>query len=135
MRKEAGVIKPMDKPDLVRRIAEMHPQLSTRDAEHTVKVILDALCGTLAKGGRIEIRGFGSFSLNQRPARQKRNPRAGGKLTGPPKYIPQFKPAKELRARACNGAGITEICCTQPIPPDGINHEAASCPECEEIDD
>lgn len=105
----------MDKPDLIRRIAETHPQLNTKDAEHTVKVILDALCGTLAKGGRIEIRGFGSFSLNQRPPRQKRNLKTGGNLKEPAKYIPQFKPAKELRARACNGTGIAEICCTQPV--------------------
>ena len=112
----------MDKPDFIRRIAEMHPQLNTKDAEHIVKVILDALCGTLAKGGRIEIRGFGSFSLNQRPPRQKRNLKTGGNLKEPAKYVPQFKPAKELRARACNGAGIAEICCTQPVSPDRFSH-------------
>lgn len=95
----------MDKLHLIKHIAEMHPQLKTIDAEYTVKVILDALCGTLAKGGRIEIRGFGSFTLNQQPPKQKRNPKTGGKLKEPAKYIPHFKPAKELRTRANKGNG------------------------------
>jgi integration host factor subunit beta len=95
----------MDKLHLVKRIAEIHPQLKTKDAEYTVKVILDALCSTLAKGGRIEIRGFGSFSLTQRPPKQKCNPKTSGKLKEPAKYTPHFKPAKELRARANTGNG------------------------------
>lgn len=118
----------MDKLHLIKRLAEMYPQLKTKEAEYSVKVILDALCGTLARGGRIEIRGFGSFSLNQRPSKQKRNPNTGGKLKEPAKYIPHFKPAKELRARASkgNGAGIAEICHSQTISPDRFNRDVAN---------
>lgn len=118
----------MDKLHLIKRIAETYPQLKTKEAEYSVKVILDALCGTLARGGRIEIRGFGSFSLNQRPSKQKRKPNTGVKLKEPAKYIPHFKPAKELRARASkgNGAGIAEICHSQTILPDRFNRDVAN---------
>jgi len=118
----------MDKIHLIKRIAEMHPQLKAKEAEYSVKVILDALCGTLARGGRIEIRGFGSFSLNQRPSKQKRKPNPGSKLKEPAKYIPHFKPAKELRARAIkgNGAGIAEICHSQTISPARFNRDVAN---------
>lgn len=118
----------MDKLHFIKRIAEMHPQLKTKDAEYTVKVILDAMCCTLAKGGRIEIRGFGSFSLNQLPQKQKHNHQTGFKMKEPPKYIPHFKPAKELRARTGNrdGAGSTEICHPLPILPDRFNHNVVN---------
>lgn len=118
----------MDKLQFIKRIAGMQPQLKAKEAECAVKAILDALCGALAKGGRIEIRGFGSFSLNQCPSKQKPNPKAGYKLKEPPKYIPHFKPAKELRARAGNGngAGSAEICHSLPIPPDRFNHNVAN---------
>lgn len=118
----------MDKIHLIKRIAEMHPQLKAKEAEYSVKVILDALCGTLARGGRIEIRGFGSFSLNQRPSKQKRKPNPGSKLKEPAKYIPHFKPAKELRARAIkgNGAGSAEICHSQTISPARFNRDVAN---------
>lgn len=106
----------MDKLQLIKRIAEIYPRLNAKEAEHSVKVIVDALCNTLAKGGRIEIRGFGSFSLNQLPPKQKANPRAGIRLKEPPRYIPCFKPAKELRARVSKDheGGNAEIC--QPLP-------------------
>lgn len=118
----------MDRLQLIKRIAEMHPQLKTKEAELTVKVILDALCGTLAKGGRIEIRGFGSFSLNQRSSKQKRNPKTGGKLKEPAKYFPHFKPAKELRARTSKGnrAGIAEIFLPLQISTDQLNRDATN---------
>lgn len=118
----------MDKLHFIKRIAEMHPQLKTKDTEYTVKVILDAMCCTLAKGGRIEIRGFGSFSLNQRPSKQKRNPKTGGKLKEPAKYIPHFKPAKELRARASKGNGveIAEIFLPLQMSTDQLNREATN---------
>lgn len=118
----------MDKLQFVKRIADMYPQLKAKEAEYTVKVILDALSGTLAKGGRIEIRGFGSFSLNRCPPKQKRNPKTGGRLKEPVKYMPHFKPAKDLRARASkdNGAGIAELSRPQPISPDRFNHEVAN---------
>ncbi len=116
----------MDKTQFIKRIAEMHPQLKTKDAEYTVKVILDAMCCTLAKGGRIEIRGFGSFSLNQRPPKRKPNPKAGFIVNEPPKYIPYFKPAKELRARASNGNEIAEIYLPLQMSTDQLNREATN---------
>lgn len=96
----------MDKPDLITRLAALNPQLQAKDAELAVKVILDALCGNLAKGGRAEIRGFGSFSLSQCLPRKMRDQKNIGKIKAPLKYIPQFKPAKELRERVgnCDGA-------------------------------
>lgn len=89
----------MNRSDLIARLAESHPQLQTKDAELGTKVIIDALSNTLLKGGRVEVRGFGSFSLNYRPARQGRNPKTGDKVQVPAKYVPHFKAGKELRAR------------------------------------
>lgn len=89
----------MDKLQLIGRLAALNPQLKTKDAELAVKVMLDALCTKLKKGGRVEIRGFGSFALGLIQPAHKRNPTTGGKIKVPVKYIPQFKPAKELRER------------------------------------
>lgn len=89
----------MNRSDIVDRLAQLHPQLQQKDAELAVKVILDALSSTLSKGGRVEIRGFGSFSLNHRPARQGRNPKTCAKVVVPAKYVPHFKAGKELRER------------------------------------
>ena len=81
------------------RLADQHPQLLAKDVDLAVKVILDSMSATLSCGGRIEIRGFGSFSLNYRPPRQGRNPRTGEKVKVPAKYMPHFKAGKELRER------------------------------------
>lgn len=89
----------MTRSDLIAKLAEMHPQLLAKDADFAVKVILDALTGSLAKGGRVEIRGFGSFGLNYRPPRLGRNPKTGDKVKVPAKYVPHFKAGKELRDR------------------------------------
>ena len=75
------------------------PQLVVKDAELSVKAILDAMAEKLATGKRIEIRGFGSFSLNYRPPRLGRNPKTGAKVQVPEKYVPHFKAGKELRER------------------------------------
>jgi integration host factor subunit beta len=91
----------MIRSDLIAKLAELHPQLLARDAELAVKVILDALSATLSRGGRVEIRGFGSFGLNYRPPRQGRNPKTGDKVKVPAKYVPHFKAGKELRERVC----------------------------------
>jgi integration host factor subunit beta len=91
----------MNRSDLIARLAELHPQLLARDAELAVKTILDAMSGTLARGGRIEVRGFGSFGINYRPPRQGRNPKNGDKVQVPAKYVPHFKVGKELRERVC----------------------------------
>ena len=89
----------MTRSELIERIADLHPQLQLKDAELAVRVILDALSNALSKGGRAEIRGFGSFGLNYRPPRQGRDPKTGAKGKGPAKDVPHFKPGKELKER------------------------------------
>ncbi|MBI5917840.1 MAG: integration host factor subunit beta [Nitrosomonadales bacterium] len=89
----------MTRSELIAKLAERHPQLLAKDAELAVKEILDAMGETLASGGRIEIRGFGSFALNYRPPRLGRNPKSGDKVQVPAKYVPHFKAGKELRER------------------------------------
>ncbi len=89
----------MTKSELIDRLAERFPQLVAKDADETVKVILDAMTEALAKGDRIEIRGFGSFCLNYRPPRMGRNPKSGDKVAVPAKWVPHFKAGKELRER------------------------------------
>jgi integration host factor subunit beta len=89
----------MTKSELIARLAQRFPQLVAKDADLAVKMILDAMSETLAKGDRIEIRGFGSFSLNYRPPRVGRNPKSGVKVEVPAKYVPHFKAGKELRER------------------------------------
>lgn len=89
----------MTRSELIERLAELHPQLKLMDAELAVKVILEALSNTLAKGGRSEIRGFGSFALSYKPPRKGRNPKSGDRVAVPAKYVPHFKAGKELRER------------------------------------
>ena len=89
----------MNRSDLIDRLARPHPKLQAKDAEMAVRVILDAISTTLAKGGRIEIRGFGSFTLNYRPPRNARNPKTIVKVKVPAKYIPHFKAGRGLRER------------------------------------
>ena len=89
----------MTKSELINQLAVRHPQFSPADAELAVRAVLDAMVHTLASGGRIEIRGFGSFSLSYRPARQGRNPKSGEKVLVPAKQVPHFKAGKELRER------------------------------------
>lgn len=97
----AHTLQPLQMPrsELIERIADLHPQLQLKDAELVVRVILDALSNALSKGGRAEIRGFGSFGLNYRPPRQGRNPKTGAKVKVSAKYVPHFKPGKELKER------------------------------------
>ncbi|MDR3299390.1 MAG: integration host factor subunit beta [Candidatus Accumulibacter sp.] len=87
----------MTKSELIARLAGRFPQLISKDADFAVKVILDALFEAMVKGDRIEIRGFGSFSLNHRPPRVGRNPKSGDKVLVPAKWVPHFKAGKELR--------------------------------------
>ena len=89
----------MTKSELIAQLAERFPQLVAKDADYAVKMILDAMSEALAKGDRIEIRGFGSFSLNYRPPRVGRNPKSGDKVSVPEKWVPHFKAGKELRER------------------------------------
>jgi len=83
--------------DLVVQLAERFGQLTHRDTEFAVKTILDAMAHALARGHRIEIRGFGSFSINRRPPRVGRNPRSGEQVVISEKLVPHFKPGKSLR--------------------------------------
>jgi len=89
----------MTKSELIALLAERFPQLVAKDADLAVKMILDALSEALVTGDRIEIRGFGSFSLNYRPPRVGRNPKSGEKVNVPEKWVPHFKAGKELRER------------------------------------
>ena len=81
----------MTRSDLVEELAARFSQLTHRDAEYAVKTILDAMSDALVRGHRIEIRGFGSFSINRRP------PRMGESVAIPEKRVPHFKPGKALR--------------------------------------
>ena len=87
------------KVQLISRLAARFPQLVAKDAELSVKMIIDAMATSLAEGQRIEIRGFGSFDLNYRPPRIGRNPKSGEKEHVPAKYVPHFKAGKEMRER------------------------------------
>jgi integration host factor subunit beta len=89
----------MTKSELIERLVQRQPNLSQRDVELAVKLLLDGVIGELADGGRVEIRGFGSFSVHHRPARRGRNPKTGESADIPRKYVPHFKPGKELRER------------------------------------
>ncbi len=75
------------------------PTLPTQDVELAVKAILDQMAETLSSGERIEIRGFGSFSLHYRPPHQARNPKTGEPVETTGKHVPHFKPGRELRER------------------------------------
>jgi len=87
----------MTKSELITLLSDKFSQLVHKDAELSVKTIIDSIDNTLSKGGRVEIRGFGSFSLNHRPARLGRNPKTGEKVNVPEKFVPHFKPGKELK--------------------------------------
>lgn len=87
----------MTRSDLVEALAEQFGQLSHSDTELAVKAILDALSDAMAKGHRIEIRGFGSFTVNHHGPRQGRNPRSGESVAIPEKRVLHFKPGKALR--------------------------------------
>ncbi|MAL98509.1 integration host factor subunit beta [Hydrocarboniclastica marina] len=87
----------MTKSELVEIIASKQTQLSVKDVELAVKTIIEHMSQSLADGQRIEIRGFGSFSLHYRAPRTGRNPKTGEAVQLPAKYVPHFKPGKELR--------------------------------------
>ncbi len=89
----------MTRSELIAQLTARHPQLVATDAEMAVKTILDAMTQSLVDGKRIEIRGFGSFSLNYRPPRVGRNPKTGERVTVEGKFVPHFKAGKELRDR------------------------------------
>ncbi|MDZ7823986.1 MAG: integration host factor subunit beta [Ahrensia sp.] len=89
----------MIKSELVQTIADRNPHLYQRDVENIVNAVLDEITSTLAKGNRVELRGFGAFSVKSRPAREGRNPRSGEMVKVEEKWVPFFKTGKELRER------------------------------------
>lgn len=95
----------MTKSDLIEKLAERQAHLPAKDVELSVKIILEELSSTLSSGDRVEIRGFGSFSLHFRAPRAGRNPKTGEavQLTG--KHVPHFKPGKQLRERIMDSVG------------------------------
>jgi len=93
----------MTKSELIFRLSRHYPQLVAKDAEIAVNAILEAMTTSLLKGRRIEIRGFGSFSINYRPPRNGHNPKTGEKVPVPEKFVPHFKAGRELRERVDTG--------------------------------
>lgn len=96
----------LTKSELIDQLASKQPQLSPHDVELAVKSILDGMTDHLAEGGRIEIRGFGSFSLHYRAPRVGRNPKTGESVELTGKHVPHFKPGKALRDRVNAAAGL-----------------------------
>ncbi len=89
----------MTKSELIQRIAELNPHLYHRDVERIVTTIFEEISEALARGDRVELRGFGAFSVKQRNARVGRNPRTGAAVQVAEKHIPFFKTGKLLRER------------------------------------
>lgn len=89
----------MTKSELIEILASKQNQFGYKDVEAAIKAMIEQMSLALAHGERIEIRGFGSFSLHHRPARVGRNPKTGDPVELPPKCVPHFKPGKELRER------------------------------------
>lgn len=99
----------MTRSELVEELAARFSQLTHRDAEFAVKAILEAMNEALVRGQRIEIRGFGSFSVSHRPPRMGRNPRTGESVAIPEKIVPHFKPGKALREAVDHRATEAEV--------------------------
>ncbi len=89
----------MNRSNLIANLAHKHIQLTVADVDVSVKTMLDAMSNKLAEGGRVEIRGFGSFSVHSRPSKLGRNPRTGESVLIPETHVPHFKPGLELKER------------------------------------
>lgn len=94
------------KSQLIGELGKRFPHLPEKDIALSVNLIIEKMTQTLTQGGRIEIRGFGSFNLHFRPPRRAHNPKTGEKLMTNPKYAVHFKPGKELREKVNNNAHI-----------------------------
>lgn len=115
----------MTKRDLIEEIAQQYPRFSRRDAEVMVNAVFDSMTEALSKGDRIEIRGFGSFMVKQREAREGRNPRTGDLVAVAAKKVPLFKVGKELRLRVDG----------QPASDTDLNGDDTLDDESDELDD
>ena len=89
----------MIKSELVQKITAANPHLYQRDVERIVNVIFDEIISALSRGDRVELRGFGAFTVKHRAARLGRNPRTGEKVSVPEKFVPFFKSGKEMREK------------------------------------
>lgn len=118
------MVMALTKSELIERISARQKQLSPKDVELAVKSLIEEMADNLATGGRIEIRGFGSFSLHFRAPRVGRNPKTGASVELQGKYVPHFKPGKELRDRVNQAmlqnpgqaAGEGDLDAIEPIP-------------------
>jgi len=97
------------KSELIEALARKQPHLALKDVELAVKCIIEKMNQALSTGNRIEIRGFGSFSLHKRPPRMGRNPKTGESVALTEKHVPHFKPGKELRDRVDGASNKFEI--------------------------
>ena len=131
----------LTKSDLIESLARNQNHLALKDVELAVKSLLEKMSQELASGERIEIRGFGSFSLHFRPARMGRNPKSGDAVALSGKYVPHFKPGKELRERVdyintdpskvgknrlAMEARLKEQALSRPANPDGLSETSVS---------
>jgi integration host factor subunit beta len=89
----------MTKSELIRRLAELNPHLYERDAERIANAVFHEIAVSLSRGDRVELRGFGAFSVRRRKVRAGRNPRTGASVQVPEKHVPFFKTGKQLRER------------------------------------
>jgi integration host factor subunit beta len=87
----------MTKSEMIEKIAEEYPSLSKKDIEFIVNGVFSSIKETLKSGGKVEIRGFGSFKVREKAAKVGRNPKTGEKVNVPPKKVPYFKPGKEIK--------------------------------------
>ena len=102
----------MIKSELIQKIANANPHLFHRDIEKIVNVLFDEIVGAMARGDRVELRGFGAFTVKHRAPRTGRNPRTGATVSVGEKFVPFFKTGKELRERL-NDKPVTGMCCQQ----------------------
>ncbi|MFT3806141.1 integration host factor subunit beta [Arenimonas sp.] len=98
----------MTKSELIEVLSRRQAHLKADDVDMAVKTLLEMMSNALSGGDRIEIRGFGSFSLHFRPPRLGRNPKTGDSVALPGKYVPHFKPGKELRDRVNDGNSVSQ---------------------------
>jgi len=113
----------MIKSELVQRIASQNPHLYQRDVENIVNAILGEITAAMARGDRVELRGFGAFSVKHRPARTGRNPRTGAHVSVDQKSVPFFKTGKEMRERLNKSDGAP----TPTSAPDCTERRRLSC--------
>lgn len=106
----------MIKSELIQKLAYDHPHLFHKDVERIVNVVFDEIIAAMARGDRVELRGFGAFSVKHRAPRTARNPRTGKPVTVKEKFVPFFKTGKDLRERLNRPAPLPGVQAAQPAP-------------------